>query len=256
MGRLAAALLVCVVQVGCHLVCPFSVTPPASDSLADTSPADASPADASPVDAPPVDAPPGDSAIDLPGPAGDASPSLDTQPIDTGPLAPVTITNALSGPTGTKTGTGVVLSTEFWPGWRFEVPPGKSFVTSAVGIHVWANSADLSIFGSLVALTGPTDEPDKFDLSGPDVIATTLFEMAPSALGSQNVSGALSATLSPGWYAVIFGSGRAGAKGQGNAFGNNTKLAGVDNIFVLKQSTQGISYTGEVARLFVEGTFQ
>jgi hypothetical protein len=97
----------------------------------------------------------------------------------------------------------VELSTNFWPGWRFQVPAGKTFTANKVGLHIYAKSAELSIFGSLVALTGPADQPDMLDLSGSDVIQTTVFDMAPAGSGSQNVSGKLNATLGPGWYAVI-----------------------------------------------------
>lgn len=205
----------------------------------------------------PADAPQGDNQVDLAISDEDASPTTDTTLFDTkGPPKPVTITSALSGPTGTTTGTGVILSTDFWPGWRFQVPSGQTFSASKVGIHIQALGTELSIFGSLVALTGPSDDPDKLDLSGPDVIATTAFNMAPQASGSQNVSGTVNVKLDPGWYAVIFGAGRAGTKGLGTAFDNNTKLTGVQNIYVIKQSTQGISYTQSAVRLFVEGTMQ
>jgi hypothetical protein len=200
------------------------------------------------------DSKPSDLGVEV-GPPGDTLPTADTLK-DSKTPSTVTITNALSGPTGTTTGYAVELSTEFWPGWRFEVPAGNTFTVSKVGLHIYAKSVDLSIFGSLVALTGPSDQPDKLDLSGSDVIKTTVFNMAPVTSGSQNVSGTLKATLKPGWYAVIFGAGKSGTNGNGLAFNTNTKLTGVQNIFLITQSTQAVTPSTWASRLFVEGTMQ
>jgi hypothetical protein len=151
----------------------------------------------------------------------------------------------------------VTLSTEFWPGWRFEVPAGKAFVATGIGIHARASyDTNLSIFGSLVALTGPKDDPDMLDLSGPDVIQSTVFNLAPGSKGSQNVSAKVNTTLGPGWYAVIFGAGRLGTDGAGTAVGNNTRLSGAQNIFAIRQSDKTVHGQASAARLFVVGYFK
>jgi hypothetical protein len=113
------------------------------------------------------------------------------------------------------------------------------------------------IFGAIVRVNGPTDPPSPFDLSGPDVLGTTLIKLPPVANDSENESGALSLALTPGWYAVIFGSGKFGATAEGSGAivvsdGLPANTNGV-NTYSLRQSDglQIIQAAG--ARYFVDG---
>ena len=65
-----------------------------------------------------------------------------------------------------------------------------------------------TIFGAIIALTGPNDTPDSLDLSTPDLITTTLIDLSP---GEMDGVGQLDIVLLPGWYAIAFGTGRLGA---------------------------------------------
>ncbi len=115
------------------------------------------------------------------------------------------------GTTGLTSGSGIAADSQFFTGWRFEVSGGP-VITSRIGGHFFPGSG--FIFGAIVRLTGPNDDPDTFDLTTPDVIGTTLIE-TPFAGCSCDDSGPLSVTLTDGWYLVIFGSGRFGATGFG-----------------------------------------
>ncbi|MEX0641965.1 MAG: Ig-like domain-containing protein, partial [Pirellulales bacterium] len=74
-------------------------------------------------------------------------------------------------------------------------------------------------FAALVALTGPDDFPDSFDLSTPDVLghSTLTFPNGNTLF----VSAPLEVPLSPGWYSIVYGTGLFGTDGQGWVSGNH-----------------------------------
>ena len=85
------------------------------------------------------------------------------------------------------------------------------------------------VFAAIVALSGPDDFPDSSDLSTPDVVGHALLNLPGPA--TTVVRGTLTTELSAGWYALIFGSGRFGAEGDGFvAWGGsgNLELLSVD----------------------------
>jgi hypothetical protein len=144
----------------------------------------------------------------------------------------------------------------FYSGWRFEVTGGP-YETREVGGHFQQGSG--TTFGAIVRLSGPNDNPDSFDLTGADVIGTTLITLPPFGAGSQEARAELRVPMENGWYAVLFGGGRFGAtstsgglKGQDPSSAN----AGAQNNVTYRQPGHpsgpgGPFLQATVARVFV-----
>jgi hypothetical protein len=120
---------------------------------------------------------------------------------------------ATLGPTG-QAG-GVSVAPHQFVGARFEVTAPVPVIR--VGGH-FAGSTQGDIFAALVALSGPRDFPDSFDLSTADVLKASTIQMGndwPSLfLPSAEFSTSLPVRLIPGWYALVVGSGLFGANGM------------------------------------------
>jgi hypothetical protein len=102
-----------------------------------------------------------------------------------------------------------VLSAGFWPGFRFQVPPGAAVTATSIGVNLQSGGAG-TIFGAIVRLTGSSDAPDAPDLTGADVLAIATITVPGGAL-SVTATEAIAPTLAPGWYAAVFGTGAFGA---------------------------------------------
>ncbi|MCA9152481.1 MAG: VCBS domain-containing protein, partial [Planctomycetales bacterium] len=74
-------------------------------------------------------------------------------------------------------------------------------------------------FAAVVQLESSTDLPDSVDLSTPDVLASTIVPLAFQQDGDRQ--GDISVTLQPGWYALMFGTGKFGSTGITNMYLNN-----------------------------------
>ena len=106
----------------------------------------------------------------------------------------------------------------------FDVFSGVNFfVDSTVHVdriggnfHQSQVSGNNQIFGAIVPVDGMLDPPDPADLSS-NVLGTTTINLPLNSFVTEIVSGPLSLTLSPGWYGIIFGSGKFGATGEGIA---------------------------------------
>jgi VCBS repeat-containing protein len=86
--------------------------------------------------------------------------------------------------------------------------------TAQIGGHLGASQPGATVFGAIVALTGPDDFPDSVEMNTPDVLGHALISPTnPSSLSTAE----LSVELSQGWYALVFGGGRLGANGSGVA---------------------------------------
>jgi len=95
-------------------------------------------------------------------------------------------------------------------------------ITSQIGGHFVKNTgANESFFGAIVALADENDFPDSGNLSTPDVVGTTLLSFPEP---SNEIFGAIAKPLSPGWYALVFGSGLFGATGRGVALNNGVDI--------------------------------
>jgi hypothetical protein len=171
---------------------------------------------------------------------------------------PVVYERAVLGTTGITSGGGIAANDQFYTGWRFEVTGGP-VTTTRLGGHFFPGSG--TVFGAIVALTGPADDPDAFDLTGPDVLGTALVTMSFSGC-SCDLGAPIALTLNDGWYMVIFGSGRFGATGFGPGFvaqAAGTATPGAQLNVTYRQATHpsgqgGPFVQGSVGRVFVEGT--
>lgn len=96
-------------------------------------------------------------------------------------------------------------------------------VVEEVGGHFvkLAGSIGGTLYSAIVRLDNATDLPDSRDLSTPDVLGSTVIGFPDL---SSDVYGELNLLLEPGWYGVIFGSGRFGANGGGGAPRTNSDL--------------------------------
>jgi hypothetical protein len=162
---------------------------------------------------------------------------------------------AVQGPTGIISGGGLAVSDVFFCGWRFEVTGGP-IQTTTIGGHFFSGGGD--VFGAIVRLSGPNDDPDDFTLNSPDVLGRTLVTLPA---GSSNVAqGPLPLTLGDGWYLVVFGSGSFGATGSAPLVAQDpgTAVPGVQNNITYRQPShplgQAVFVQGSVARVFVEYT--
>jgi hypothetical protein len=97
-----------------------------------------------------------------------------------------------------------------------------------------------------------SDFPDTLDLSSPDVLAHTLLDF-PIDSGDVNSSiGPI--TLSPGFYALVFGTDRFGASGIGDVIEDNTEI-GSPSYFYSKAGNYLDDVNGGLAntRFFLNG---
>jgi hypothetical protein len=109
------------------------------------------------------------------------------------------------------------------------------------------------IFGAIVRVNSQSDKPD---LSS-NLLGSTLITL-PTGQDVENVSGPLSLTLTPGWYALVFGTGQFGATGQAiavetmdNKPANSTSG---DITYAIRHSDGTLFTQAAGARYFVEGT--
>lgn len=103
-------------------------------------------------------------------------------------------------------------------GVRFELM--QPVVTTEIGGHFFSPSGG-DFFGAIIQLGDESDFPNSEDLSTPDVLGTTLMTFP---VASAEVFGDLNLSLDPGWYALVFSSGRFGASGNGGMVLNNPDI--------------------------------
>jgi hypothetical protein len=124
--------------------------------------------------------------------------------------------SATLGTTGITSGFNPSVDDRQFVGVRFDVT--STVTTGTIGGHFGGFG---NFFGAIVALSGPTDVPDSFSLSTPDVLGSTLINFP---FPSDDTSAPLTLTLTPGWYALVFGSGLFAATGGGYAPVTNTDV--------------------------------
>jgi hypothetical protein len=134
--------------------------------------------------------------------------------------------SAALGPTGVTQGSVAATNINqfVFTGVRFELT--QPVITSQVGGHFVSQSGG-TFFGAVVKLDSADDFPDTGDLSSPDVLGTTTLNFP---VASADVYGDLSLSLSPGWYALVFGSGLFGTSGLGVAPRNNMDFGEPDYV--------------------------
>lgn len=113
---------------------------------------------------------------------------------------------------------GTNVSDSVFVGVRFQL--NEHVVTSEIGGHFVAAESG-TFFGAIVALDDDDDFPDSDDLTTPDVLGLTLLTFPMS---SDEVFADLALPLDPGWYALVFGSGRFQATANGGAVRNGSDI--------------------------------
>jgi len=119
-------------------------------------------------------------------------------------LAELIYESATLGPTG-KTGGGSLNLGQFL-GSRFSIT--ETVEVTSIGGHIGGIGVSPELFGVIVELPGPSVLPAGSPFTGSEVLASTVFT-PPGP--SSDVSVPLSVILTPGDYAIIFGSGLFGA---------------------------------------------
>jgi hypothetical protein len=124
------------------------------------------------------------------------------------------------GPTGTAEGAvpSTNVSASIYPGVRFQLT--QPVKTELIGGH-FVDDLGGTFFGAIVALEDANDFPNSEDRATPDVLGVTQLTFP---VASADVFGDLSVSLQPGWYALVFGTGRFGTSGNGGATRNNTDI--------------------------------
>jgi hypothetical protein len=105
-----------------------------------------------------------------------------------------------------------------------------------------------NVFGAVVRATGFASVPNPPDLSGTDVLATTIIN--PPAAGG-DAFGNVDVLLQPGWYGVIFGSGKFGAAGNSGLRGLSAEN-GSWSPFSIRQSDGQRIFQASNLRIFAE----
>ena len=179
--------------------------------------------------------------LDAPTPMRDAA----STGSDTGPRGTV-IECAPVVPSGASA--GLVFSRMFWPGFRFEVT--ASTRATRLGLQIAPERAGV-VQAAIVRLTGPSDAPDVADLSGADVALRADLAMPASATAL--VLGVdVDVALTPGWYALVFGTTDVGGSLPSAGGRGCISSPGSSFPFSIRQSDGMLILQGAEPHLFVE----
>lgn len=125
--------------------------------------------------------------------------------------AQTSLESATLGTTGRIGGTSI--TDQQFVGWRFQV--AQTFQVAEVGGHLLGFTTPAEegpIFGALIRLGSLSAFPAGAPFLPAEVVASTLFS---PPFPSDEILVPLEATLEPGAYALVFGSGQFGATGGG-----------------------------------------
>jgi len=152
---------------------------------------------------------------------------------------------------------GISVSNTFYSGYRFQVT--TTVTVRSIGLTATSFSQTAgTLFGAFVRLSGPSDAPDSPSLITPDVFGTTLIALPGNAAGATVATAATSVTLTPGWYALVFGAGAFGSTLTGavaTTFGTSngcTALPGTGGPFTLRQSDGALIVQTSSPHFFLE----
>jgi hypothetical protein len=165
-------------------------------------------------------------------------------------------TPVFSGP-WTSSISGVSAGFGFISGFNFEVTTPVHVTDIGGDFGIGFPTGNNQLFGAIAPAPGLISPPNPPDLSS-NVLGTTLIPL-PSNFPTANVSGNLSLDLSPGIYAVLFGSQKFGATGDATAVifqdgqQANIPVPGVFT-YAIRQSDGAFLPQGSGPRYFVEGT--
>ena len=140
-------------------------------------------------------------------------------------------------------------STTYYAGARFHLDYEAE--VTAIGGHFYLDlTSNGNLFGAIISLSGPDVYPSSVPFETLEVMASTVF--VPN-YPSTDYRTALSVTLDPGDYAVVFGTGELGASGGFMRAPITTLNPGNEGDIINWNDTIGWS-SGSAARYAVEGT--
>jgi hypothetical protein len=152
---------------------------------------------------------------------------------------------------------GYALEPSQFIGVRFEI--SAPVVSSTIGgaflsqTSSTGSTSDSELFGAIVRLSGPTDFPDTFALSSPDVLGTTRI-IVPVDTPVQDRSAPLTLALVPGWYALMFGSDQIGPRGVGGISVGHIPLNSPSFFFITPPERTMSNMQDQDMRVFVTGS--
>ncbi len=118
---------------------------------------------------------------------------------------PLQAANLLETGAGAQGSGGVYLGDNSWLMHRFEVTQPTQLATIGGNFQSFFASP-ISLFGAVVSLSSSSDYPNANNLSTADRLGTTLLTVPYTGINGQDISAPLDLALSPGWYAMVFGT--------------------------------------------------
>ncbi len=163
-------------------------------------------------------------------------------------------TTLLTGPVSNVGGTEADF--DFYSGFNIQVTTPVHVTDIGGHFYDFSTTGNGKIFGAIVPVTSITAPPASPTLSS-GVLGTTLITL-PTPGTSNNVSGALPLDLAPGFYAVLFGSGKFGATATDSiaiktSSAGNANTGGIST-YALRQSDGAQFFQAPGARYFVDGS--
>ena len=225
---------------------------------ADTGAADGAGADTGPLDVGVMDGGLPDTGSPDTGPPDTGPPDTgprDAGPPDTGP--PTTPVSYMCVPAvmGNELNSGIVLNSNVWSGFRFEVTGLTTMTTTSMELNMRSATGG-TVFAALVRLTDRNDRPDASNLTSPDVLTTKIITV-PGGSSSATLSVSVTVALTPGWYAAVFGTGafatsltggtihsNSGGGGCGSGYGFPFSIRQSDGAFILQGATPHFQVDG------------
>ncbi|MBW8040175.1 MAG: hypothetical protein FVQ85_09275 [Planctomycetes bacterium] len=158
---------------------------------------------------------------------------------------PIIHESATMGAAGQLSGWGI--DSVWFMGSRFYI--GQDVQVTAIGGHMVEWTAG-DFFGVIVSLDSAGDLPDGYPFFTSEVVASTVFD---PGMPSSDFRTPLAVTLTPGYYALIFGSGRFGSMGGVGAlpYAGQTNRPGAS--FILWDGFNWWNSASDRARFVVEG---
>jgi len=150
-------------------------------------------------------------------------------------------------PGGGPGGTNYLVASSQFLGVRFNVL--SPVVTTDIG-GVFNGISPGGLFGAVVELSGPGGVPASTDLSSPDVLGAAVITPTGSVTGDKAT---LSLALKPGWYALVYGSGKFGATGVNSAPNTNTDVNSPSYFFYSSGNSGWSEDSFSHTRFFLEG---
>jgi hypothetical protein len=151
------------------------------------------------------------------------------------------------GPTGQTEGWGVDFAQYLGARFYFQ----RGIEVTLIGGHITQWNYGANFFGAIVPLSGPYDLPAGNPFTAGEVVASTVFN--PS-VPSTDFRAPLSVILSPGYYALIFGTNALGSTGGEGAMPYLGQTSYPDSSYIVWQPGSGWWSSGlNNTRFVIEG---